>query len=616
MVRDDGGSSRSEDAPADAPMVRDDGPLPSEDASDAPWDAPSGSDAILDVPAGDLPDQAGSDAGTPGSDAAAASTGCRICPVGQTWCNSRCVSPTDPVLGCGTVCFPCSPPNANARCEADGRCLFESCWPGWADCNNDLKDGCETDLTDFANCGACGVKCTGVCAPKGCADSCPADLYTCRGRCVDITNWTTVCTGCVRCPTAVNGVAPPTCTAGVCSPPACHEGWTLCGLDYFATFTCVDTRNDPNNCGGCGAVCQGKRGTLLLGTCVQGKCASICAPGATMCGDECARLDSNSAHCGACGHACSADEVCIDGACRPEVEQRFVSNVTPWHIVVNGGELFFSSPGGIYKLPVAGGPVVQVTSMTGALAVDATHVYLGQRNEIKRVPRDGSGPPEEVVAKTANLFNLAVGTDLVYWAEEPLSDGSYAIRSAPKAGGAPTTLADAAYLRQWWLLPPFDFTAVGADFFVLTRGLPGFDGWGGGHVMHWGPGPSVADGMNGLLTYAFAVDQEHQFWVRASPASSPTYSWGSRTPGGGPGAFGVSPVVNGPLLATPCGAAFGGNRVGFIPLIPTVRYEVTKYAVTTVEVSKRPTSALAYAGRYIYWIANDSIYRARVPWTW
>jgi len=69
---------------------------------------------------------------------------------------------------CGTVC---SFPNAVPSC-VDGKCGIGSCKSGWADCNADLSDGCETYLHTTENCGFCGHDCGdgvacwgGTCSP-------------------------------------------------------------------------------------------------------------------------------------------------------------------------------------------------------------------------------------------------------------------------------------------------------------------------------------------------------------------------------------------------------------------------------------------------------------------
>ena len=57
---------------------------------------------------------------------------------------------------CGSVCGPVA--NAAATCSM-GACTVR-CDPGFADCNNNLADGCETNVrTDARNCGICGRVC-------------------------------------------------------------------------------------------------------------------------------------------------------------------------------------------------------------------------------------------------------------------------------------------------------------------------------------------------------------------------------------------------------------------------------------------------------------------------
>lgn len=53
----------------------------------------------------------------------------------------------------------CLLPNAVAECR-EGACVFASCEPGFADCDDDDGNGCEVDLQrDRASCGACGHQC-------------------------------------------------------------------------------------------------------------------------------------------------------------------------------------------------------------------------------------------------------------------------------------------------------------------------------------------------------------------------------------------------------------------------------------------------------------------------
>jgi hypothetical protein len=66
--------------------------------------------------------------------------------------------------------------------------------------------------------------------------------------------------------------------------------------------TCVDLRSDPQNCGGCEAVCP------LNSTCKDGMC--ICDAGQAVCGGQCVDLQNDPLNCGACGRSCPSDASC------------------------------------------------------------------------------------------------------------------------------------------------------------------------------------------------------------------------------------------------------------------------------------------------------------------
>jgi len=84
---------------------------------------------------------------------------------GKVRCSNTCVDLLNDVQNCGTCGNACrfggddeSKLKETASCK-EGLCVYE-CQPGFADCNNDPSDGCETDLSVHSkNCGACGVTC-------------------------------------------------------------------------------------------------------------------------------------------------------------------------------------------------------------------------------------------------------------------------------------------------------------------------------------------------------------------------------------------------------------------------------------------------------------------------
>jgi hypothetical protein len=99
------------------------------------------------------------------------------CESGLRWCNGACVGTDDPATGCGAAdCAACALPNAVAKCQARA-CVVDSCTEGWTDCNLEVADGCEKDLsTASTDCGHCGRDCGGATCANGLCS--PTELLT------------------------------------------------------------------------------------------------------------------------------------------------------------------------------------------------------------------------------------------------------------------------------------------------------------------------------------------------------------------------------------------------------------------------------------------------------
>jgi hypothetical protein len=102
-------------------------------------------------------------------------------------------------------------------------------------------------------------------------------------------------------------------TVPVTSPPTPTTGRAVtCPSDRRACGElCVDTLNDPINCGGCGNTCD------LSQICQQGICRDWCPPGQTSCPDGCHDLLYDTANCGICGNLCPAGLACNRSMCMP-----------------------------------------------------------------------------------------------------------------------------------------------------------------------------------------------------------------------------------------------------------------------------------------------------------
>lgn len=167
-----------------------------------------------------------------------------------------CESQLNTTTNCGACGNPCSPANSTGTC-ASGTCQIVTCNQGYADCNMNPADGCETHTaSDAFNCGGCGIQCA----------------------------------------------ATKVCTNSACT---CRSGETLC------SGICVDTSSDHNNCGACGNVCPVGQ-VCSSGTCLSGSCPSPYRN----CGGSCVDFNSDPHNCGGCGNQCGSNETCVNGVCR------------------------------------------------------------------------------------------------------------------------------------------------------------------------------------------------------------------------------------------------------------------------------------------------------------
>jgi hypothetical protein len=193
------------------------------------------------------------------------------CPATQKACDGGCVGVGDPMYGCASSsCVPCAAyANATASCGG-GACALGPCSPGFADCDGDPTNGCETNIhEDPSNCGGCGHACA---LPH----------------------------------------AMPTCSGGTCEIGSCDPGWTDC--DAVVADGCeVDFANDPQNCGVCTNVCPPNVPCMIGGCPID----LTCPKGVTRCpGDPpgvCATMLGTDQDCAFCGDACNvshAQSIC------------------------------------------------------------------------------------------------------------------------------------------------------------------------------------------------------------------------------------------------------------------------------------------------------------------
>lgn len=126
---------------------------------------------------------------------------------------------------------------------------------------------------------------------------------------------------CVECVTTDQCTGGKSCSpSGVCVE-SCNPPGKPCATGDCCNGLCVDTQNDPLECGGCGTACVTTNGTPK---CAAGACSWTCASGFAHCDSGNTGCETNirtdAAHCGSCSTKCdgvvNANNVtCTAGAC-------------------------------------------------------------------------------------------------------------------------------------------------------------------------------------------------------------------------------------------------------------------------------------------------------------
>jgi VCBS repeat protein len=238
---------------------------------------------------------------------------------------------TNDALNCGACGHVCAGAHAGQSCDG-GACTITFCDAGFADCDGQVANGCEVNLgTDAGNCGSCGNACglpnaSSVCRGGACAidlcqpgfadcdadvkDGCETDLHSVKscGACGNV------------CPTPANATA--ACNAEVCGMGACNNLFGDC--DGKAANGCeIDLAVDANHCGNCGVACSFANAQPQ---CVNGQCVLLqCNPGWGDCdnksGNGCEdNVSIDVANCGKCGVNCPQGQVCRRAGCTAPVK--------------------------------------------------------------------------------------------------------------------------------------------------------------------------------------------------------------------------------------------------------------------------------------------------------
>jgi len=161
------------------------------------------------------------------------------------------------------------------------------------------SDACTT--TSPSRCGAVCCAAGQACVLGACLPRCAGALPPCAAgaMCVSLANVCVPPCGAGR-PPCPGGLV---CMSGTfCSSPLpCPPPSTTCAM------SCVNPLADSLHCGGCGAACPAGQ------VCLGGVCGAPCPSGQSRCSGACVDTQTSAAHCGSCGRTVTAGQTCCAG---------------------------------------------------------------------------------------------------------------------------------------------------------------------------------------------------------------------------------------------------------------------------------------------------------------
>lgn len=242
------------------------------------------------------------------------------CKAGFADCDSDlsngCETALNTLKDCGECGKKCDASNGKASC-AGGRCTTSTCDRGFADCNSDPNDGCETSLQTTEHCGSCDESATcgpldhavATCATGSCrVQSCAAGYGDCDDEpsngCETVLNTNQNCGACRKACGLANATA--SCETSVCKITQCNETFSDCNAD--PNDGCEADLRAITSCGGCANNCTALPNIDQM-ICNSGACSiQSCDPGYGDCNAEagCETPLGTMTDCSVCGDPCPA----------------------------------------------------------------------------------------------------------------------------------------------------------------------------------------------------------------------------------------------------------------------------------------------------------------------
>jgi hypothetical protein len=307
--------------------------------------------------------------------------------------------------------------------------LSEGCPPGLSSCDGDAANGCETDpRSDIANCGGCALACASspnsdpVCTKGACALLCDAGFADCNGE-IDDGCESEPATDAAHCGACNHGCQGGECAGGRCQPitiwsgpiedPPLHATGITVGPD--GVYWCLSGAIMAANLDGSGsAQLAPALGPLRITT--DGSFVYWSnADGNVM------KVPTSGGPSTVIAPADGRDLRAAGG---------FV-----YYVDVSG----VAGSRRISRARAEGGEVLDLATGEGnpwGLAIDATYVYWTGDSDgsIKRAPLDGSGPTTLLASGFGGSYSIAVAAQTVFWSAD-------SIGQVPAGGGPASALA-------------------------------------------------------------------------------------------------------------------------------------------------------------------------------
>jgi hypothetical protein len=589
---------------------------------DASMESEGGGDGMMDETSGDSASSSSSGGDSGRSDADSGKTGdadgSTGCNAGALLCSGVCV-PND-VHDCGHCGHDCTTlphvghPGGVTCDTATGTCTVpaSACASGYAHCTSNPDDGCETAVDTSNRCGTCTTVCSGgtpVCAQAPadagvayeCASGCPAGTPTycpadAGGTCVNTTNDPLNCGSCGNaCTTSVTN-ATASCSASNCGY-TCDSGYTACAAG------CWNTSSDAQHCGASCSACPAPANATP--SCSGGTCAWACNGGYTQCNGACADLQTDGNNCNACGRSCLGGS-CVGGVCQPVV---FVASTLTSSIedFATDGNIVVWADGGdttVDEVATLGAASkIQLASQPGPTPRGIALSTSGNGN-VSWIEYDSTSPgftrlwiAQAGVAGSAAEQGVPQGgvtNGLVY---DPNGSTVYtllqstttvALMAATAKGGTWTTLKSLSSAQS-----SFDL-AYGAGFLVFG------DVTNGNVVQYQVVGGTVTTLTAQPTVYHVAADGSYAYWIASS-----SQALLDRAPLGGTTVSAVSSVAGAPITTDGVNVYFlSGTSLQYVP--------VAGGSVRTLTTSINP-GHIRYAGGAVYYDNAGAIYRVKTP---